>query len=249
MQYETPNFIYLLYQRYQKVPWIDFLYRWEDILFSLISAAFIALLFAFGLKKELRAPKGLTLFLEWSVDCLDKLLRQIMEERSQKYLPFLGTLFLYIFCMNIWGLIPLMKTPSSNLSVTMALAICVFCYVQYLNIKNKGPLGFVYSLAGSPKNFVGWLIVPVMLPLEILTQLARPVTLALRLAGNMLGDHLLIVVFALLGFVWLPSYEVPLTIPIQIPIIFLAILTGFMQALVFTVLAGIYILLSFSEEH
>lgn len=88
-----------------------------------------------------------------------------------------------------------------------------------------------------------------MLPLEILTQLARPVTLALRLAGNMLGDHLLIVVFALLGFVWLPSYEVPLTIPIQIPIIFLAILTGFMQALVFTVLAGIYILLSFSEEH
>jgi F-type H+-transporting ATPase subunit a len=247
--YETPNFLYLFYQRHLDKAWGMFLQRWENIFFSLLIASLLALVFYLGARKRALIPSGLQNVLELVVETIQKLINEILGPEGDKYLPFLGTLFIYILTMNWWGLIPLMKTPSSNLSITAAFAICVFCYVQYLNIKNMGFFGFLYHLAGSPKNAVGWCITPLILPLELLTQVARPVTLALRLCGNMLGEHILIAVFALMGLIWLATIAFPLAIPIQVPIVFLALLTGFMQALVFTVLSAVYILLSIPHEH
>jgi F-type H+-transporting ATPase subunit a len=140
--------------------------------------------------------------------------------------------------MNLLGLVPLMSSPTSNLNITVALAICVFVLVQYLNIRNMGLKGFLYHLAGSPTNAVGWLIVPLMFPIELLTQLSRPVTLALRLFGNILGEKILVAFFAMVGITLLYFF------PIQIPFMFLGILTSVMQAMVFTLLTAIYILLS-----
>lgn len=247
--FESPNFIYLLYQKHQDKAWGIFLHRWENIIFSVLIATVISIFFFVGSRKKASIPSGLQNVLELIVETLQKLIGEVLGPHGEKYLPFLGTLFIYILTMNWWGLIPFMKTPSSNLSITAAFAICVFLYVQYLNIANMGLLGFLYHLAGSPKNVVGWLIAPLILPLEILTQLARPVTLALRLCGNMLGEHILIAVFALMGIIWLTTFAFPIAIPVQIPIVFLALLTGFMQALVFTVLSTVYILLSIPEEH
>jgi F-type H+-transporting ATPase subunit a len=137
-----------------------------------------------------------------------------------------------------------MKSPSSSLNVTVAQALCVFIFVQYLNVKNYGFCGYLYHLAGSPKGVIEWIMVPLMFPIELITQLSRPLTLAFRLFGNMMGEDILISYFALLGVSILP-YFIP--IPLQVPFLFLALFTGFVQALVFTLLTTVYILLSIPD--
>lgn len=241
---ELPNFLQLLYKNHPNSPLAIFLHRWENIIFSLLVAFLIFLVFYIGLKKKAFIPSGMQNVLELGMETFQKLVLGILGPEGEKHLPFLGTLFIYILGMNWFGLVPLMKTPSSSLSITAGLALCVFAYVQYLNIKNMGLLGFLYHLAGSPKNAVMWMLVPLMIPLEILTQLSRPVTLSLRLSGNMLGEHILMGVFAMLGVIGIAFYTLPITLPLQIPFVFLSLLTGLMQALVFTMLSTVYIFLS-----
>ena len=246
---ELPNFIQILYNNFPNQNWVHLLHYWEDLIFSLLVGTCLTFLFYTGLHKKKLIPMGLQNVTELGLETLQNLIMGIFgSHEGKKHLPFLGSLFIYILSLNWFGLVPLMKSPSSNLNVTAALALCVFCYVQYLNIKNMGVVGFLYHLAGSPKGVAGWLLVPVIIPLELLSQISRPVTLALRLFGNILGEHILLGVFAVLGVVWIAIYAVTLTIPLQIPFVFLALLTGFMQALVFTMLSTVYILLSIPHE-
>lgn len=240
---ELPNIISLLNKIFDSSPVISFLHEWESIFFSLCASLLISLVFYFGNRNKSFIPSGLQNFLEWFVEHLRSFITEILGPDGDKYLPFLGSLFLFILSMNWFGLIPLLKAPTSNLNITVALAICVFVLVQYLNIKNYGVRGFLYHLAGSPKDALGWFLVPLMLPIELLTQFTRPLTLALRLFGNVLGEDILIGFFAMFGVVLLANY-VPIGLPLQIPFMFLALLTGLMQALVFTLLSTIYILLS-----
>jgi F-type H+-transporting ATPase subunit a len=247
---ELPNFISLLYNHLPDSAVVAFLHYWDSLVFSIGAATVISLVFFIGTRNRSLIPTSFQNFLEWVVENLQKFVLDILGPQGEKYVPFLGTLFIYILVMNWLVLVPLMKAPSSNFNITVALAICVFVLVQYLNIKNYGVLGFLYHMAGSPKGFIGWALVPLMLPIELLTQFTRPMTLALRLFGNVLGEDILIGAFALFGVTLLAAYT-PIGLPLQIPFMFLALLTGLMQALVFTLLSTIYILLSESgsEEH
>jgi F-type H+-transporting ATPase subunit a len=238
-----PNFVLLLKERYGHHSWFDLLVVWEDVLISIFIAALISLIFYFGSRKKELIPSGLQNFLELTVDGLRKLILGVLGPDGEKHFPFLATLFVYILTMNLFGLIPFMKSPSSNLNITVALAICVFVRVQYLNFSNMGIGGYLYHMAGSPKDFVGWLMVPLMFPIELLTQFSRPVTLALRLFGNVMGEHILIGVFAVFGMS-LVFFNLPFGIPLQTPFMLFGILTSLMQALVFTLLSTVYILLS-----
>lgn len=243
-----PNIITILNQQFHGAPWAHFLEEWENILFSGFVAIGISLLFYFGTKKRELVPSGLQNFLETIAETLlDKVLI-ILGPKKEQYLPFIGTLFVYIFCMNILGIIPLMKSPSSSLNITAALAICVFIYVQYLHIKNRGFLGFLYYLAGSPKDVVGWMVAPLMLPIELLTEITRPITLALRLFGNIFGEEIMIGVFALFGVAAIAHWNLPAGLPLQLPFVLLALFTSFIQALVFTLLSTIYISLAGEGE-
>jgi F-type H+-transporting ATPase subunit a len=241
---ELPNFIEILHKHFAGSSWASVLYRWENLVFSIIAGILITLLLHLGIRKHALIPHGVQNALEWALEVFEKLILGILGPEGRKHLPFLGTLFFYILMMNWLGLIPLMKSPSSNLNITAAMGISVFCYVQYLNIKNMGIFGFLYHLAGSPKGVAGWLLVPVIFPLELISQISRPVTLSLRLFGNILGEHILLGVFAVLGLVFVSYISFTVTLPLQIPFVFLALLTGFMQALVFTMLSTVYILLS-----
>ncbi len=247
---ELPNFVSLLYHKFHDTAWATFLHHWENIVFSLIIAFSIWLLFFLGTRKRALIPSGLQNFLEIVVDGLRSFIVGVLGPQGEKYVPFLGTLFLYILFMNLFGLIPFMKSPSSSLNITAALAICVFVTVQYLNIRNMGLFGFIYHMAGSPKGVVGWAMAPLMFPVELITQLSRPVTLSLRLFGNILGEDILIAAFALLGITLLSALKSPVGLPLQVPFMFLAMLTSLLQALVFTLLSTVYILLSapHSEE-
>jgi F-type H+-transporting ATPase subunit a len=245
---ELPNFISMLSHRFSHMPWAKFLHQWENIIFSILVAILISTVAYLGIRKKSLIPTGLQNGLELFVEQLDRLVLEVLGSQGRSYIPFLGTLFIYILTMNLFGMVPLMKAPTSSVNITAGLALCVFCFVQYLNIKNMGFFGFFYHLAGSPKNLVEWLLAPIMLSLELISQLARPVTLALRLFGNVLGEDILIGAFALLGVTLLSSIQTPVGLPLQIPFMFLGLLTSFMQALVFTLLSAVYILLSIPHK-
>ncbi|MBA2368748.1 MAG: F0F1 ATP synthase subunit A [Candidatus Protochlamydia sp.] len=250
---ELPNFITFLYQRFQYTEWANFLHHWENLIFSLIIASLISLVAYLGTRRNSMIPSGLQNGLEFAIEKFRDLILGVLGPQGEKYIPFLGTLFIYIMTMNIFGMIPLMKSPSSNINITIALALCVFCLVQYLHIKHMGFLGFIYHLAGSPKSAIEWGLTPLMFVLELIAQLARPVTLALRLFGNILGEDILIGAFSVLGILVISHFmNSPVGIPLQVPFMFLALLTSLMQALVFTLLSTVYILLSIpalDEKH
>jgi len=241
---EVPSFITFIYKAFHDAPWAKFLREWDTLFFSFLVATLLSLFFYFGTRKATLIPSGLQNFLEWVAENLRYFVLDILGPAGERYVPFLGTIFIYILCMNWMVLVPFMKSPTSNINITAALAICVFCLVQYLNIRNYGILGFLYHLAGSPKSVIQWVMVPLMLPIEMLTQLTRPLTLALRLFGNVVGEDILIGAFALFGISFFINYNYPIFLPLQIPFMFLALLTGLMQALVFSLLSTIYILLS-----
>lgn len=174
-----------------------------------------------------RIPSGLQNFIEYAVESIIKLLAGIMgEERAKKYLPLLGSLFIFILISNYSGLLPGaghtpgLKAPTSNWSVTVGLAIVVFMSVIYYGVKERGMDYF--------KHFVQ--PIPVMLPMNIIEQFTRPLSLSLRLFGNVYGEEMVVAgLFSL----------VPLILPL--PMMFLGLLFGFIQAFVFTLLASIYI--------
>jgi F-type H+-transporting ATPase subunit a len=164
--------------------------------------------------------------------------------------PYLGTLFLYILAMNLFGLIPFMDSPTSSLNVTVGLALCTFLYVQVTGIRELGALGYLDHMAGSPRSAISWFMVPIMLPVHLIGELAKPVSLSCRLFGNVFGEDMLLVAFTSLGVATLAFVHSPVGIPWQFPFLVLALLTSTIQALVFTVLSTIYLLLMLPhEEH
>jgi F-type H+-transporting ATPase subunit a len=165
-----------------------------------------------------------------------------------RYVPFLGTLFVYILAMNLFGLIPFMDSPTSNLNVTVALAIIVFLYAQYIGFRELGVMGWVDHMAGSPRSLTGWILVPIMLPIHLMGELAKPISLACRLFGNIFGEDMLLVAFASLGVTILAFANLPIGLPLHLPFLFLALLTSTLQALVFTVLSTIYFLLMLPHD-
>lgn len=224
------------------------LHQWEAVIFSIFLASLIALVFVWGARRRDDIPQTrLQSFLELIVESMQKFAREILGPSGDKYVPFLGTLFIYILLMNWMVLFPFMKPPSSSLSITAALAICVFVLVQYLSVRNFGFFGYLYHMAGSPKGALGWAMVPLMFPIELLTQLSRPITLAFRLFGNVIGEDILIGAFALFGIALFAGS--PIGFPLQMPVMMFAMLTGLMQALVFTLLSAIYILLSMPDPN
>lgn len=169
-----------------------------------------------------------------------------------RYVPFLGSLFVYILAMNLFGILPLMKAPTSNLNVTFALAITVFVYVQYTAISELGFLGWLDHLAGSPRSPIEWGLVPLAFPIHLIGELAKPVSLSCRLFGNIFGEDMLLVGFAGLGITLMTTLglgALPVGVPFHFVFLFLALLTSVVQALVFAMLSTIYFLLMLPHDH
>jgi F-type H+-transporting ATPase subunit a len=204
-----------------------------------------------GARRMEMIPGPLQNLVEMALEGLDNFVAGILGPEGRRFIPFLGTLFLYIYVQNIFGLIPLMFTPTSVLDTTLAMAICVFLYVQWVGFQMNGIMGYVRHLAGDPKDMIGWVLSPLMLPLHVVGELAKPVSLSLRLFGNMMGEETLLAVFIGLGISVMAALHVPVIgIPFHVPFIFLALITTLVQALVFFLLATIYFALVLPhEEH
>jgi len=238
---ELANWVTLLNERWHDVPFIHFLHKWENVVFSLTAGLFLIIISFFATRKKTLIPGPLQNALEYAVESLENLVTGMIGPRGRAYVPFIGTLFLYILTQNYMGLVPGMKAPTSSLNTTVALAVCVFFYVQGIGIKENGILGYFDHLMGSPRDVVGWIMVPLNLPLHILQEFIKPMSLSLRLFGNILGEDSLIATFAGLGILSLSFIHSPIGLPLQFPFFLLSILLGTIQALVFSLLSTIYI--------
>jgi len=231
-------------------PWAEFLEHYEVLVFSLIVALLLIVLARAATAKPEMIPHGLQNGVELVVDGLSGFISSILGPKyGPQYVPFLGTLFIYILAMNLFGLIPFMHSPTANLNVTVALALTVFVYVQFIGFTKLGPIGWFDHMLGSPRDVTGWLLAPLMLPIHILGELAKPISLSCRLFGNIFGEDMLLVAFASLGIAMLPWKAVPFGIPMHALFFPLALLGSALQAMVFTVLSSIYILLMLPHEH
>lgn len=178
-----------------------------------------------------KVPSGIQNFMEYVLEFLRELARnQLGEKEYRPWLPFIGTLFLFIFVSNWagalvpWKLIKLpageLAAPTNDINTTVALALLTSLAYFYAGISKKG-LGY----------FAGYLEpIPVLLPIKILEDFTKPLSLSFRLFGNILADELVVGVLVFL---------VPLFIPL--PIMALGLFTSAIQALVFATLAGAYI--------
>ena len=200
----------------------------------------------FGPESEVRKriPKGFSQnFWEWIVQILTTFTVEGLGlgPRGRPYVPFIGSLFLFILLNNLLGVIPLMKSSTSSLNITLSLAVIVFLTVQIHGIRALGPLGWIEHLAGIERgNTITYFMVPLMFPLHVLGEMIKPLSLSLRLFGNIFGEDILLAVLVGLGAVYF--------MPFQTPFYFLALLTSLIQTMVFTLLACSYIA-NFSHTH
>lgn len=180
-------------------------------------------------------PTGLQNFVEWAVGSLYNFFEGIMGSRACKqYFPLIGTLFIYILICNYSGLlpgsghIPGLAAPTGSINCTAAMALIVFVSIQVIGIKEHHGMGYFKHLL-QPFAF--------LLPLMILEELVKPISLTLRLYGNVFGEETVTASFFDL-------------IPIGLPVLMqaLSVLMGLVQALVFSLLAAIYIKEALPED-
>jgi F-type H+-transporting ATPase subunit a len=173
-------------------------------------------------------------FMELILEFLVKIGEDIMGHKALKYIPLLGSCFVFILFMNMLAFVPGMLPPTDKMDITVGLALVIFFATHVFGVKENGIAYF--------KHFLGpvWWMAPIMLPIEIISHLARPMSLSLRLFGNISGDHAVV-----MGFMAL--------VPFVVPSIFMGmgIFVSFMQAFIFTVLSMIYIAgaIAHEEEH
>ena len=197
----------------------------------------LVIFFVLVTRKLKRIPegKGQTL-LELFVGGIIDFFGGILGEHGKKYVPFVGSFFIFILSLNYLGLIPGFQSPTADLNTTLALGITAVLGVQIIAIKENGIGGYLKHLMGNPP----WLGV-LMFPLEVIAQLSRAGSLAVRLFGNIFGEESVIIQLTLLAGSIVLFGLIP--IPVQVPMMFFGLFGGFLQAFVFTVLTSIYIVL------
>jgi len=249
---EIPNLITLLNSVAGDNPIVRFLHAFETQFFAFVVIFFLAWVVRRAYVKYSLIPTPLQNAIEMCVGMMEGLVVGMLgEKEGRRYLPFVGTLFIYILAMNLAGLVPFLKSSTSAIQTTASLALCVFVYVQYNAVRRLGVRGYVHHLMGSPRDTIGWCMVPLFLPIHILEELIKPVSLSCRLFGNILGEDILLGVTLMLGIAITSFLHIPIGVPLHFPFIFLAMLTGTIQALVFSILSTVYIsmILPHGDEH
>jgi F-type H+-transporting ATPase subunit a len=155
-------------------------------------------------------------------------IREIAQMNPDRYLPFSGTLFLFISAANLLDIVPGYRTPTSSLSTTTALAICVFFAVPIYGIMQSGLVNYL-------KHYLEPTIL--MLPFHIIGEFSRTLAMAIRLFGNMMSETMLIAILLTIA---------PLFLPVLLQL--LGLLIGQVQAYIFAVLATVYIVSASSTE-
>jgi len=205
-------------------------------LFMMISALAIISVFFVGTKRKAIIPTKIQLLTELSYTLVSKMISDTAGSKAKPYFPFVFSLFMFVLFCNMLGMLPYSFTVTSHIIVTFALAAIIFIGVTIIGFVNHG----VRYLKLFIPSGVPLFLLPLIVVIEIISYLSRPVSLSVRLFANMMAGHTMLKVFG--GFVislgiiggWLPlSFTVALT--------GLEILIAFLQAYVFAILTCIYL--------
>ena len=205
-------------------------------LFMVISSLAILLLLFLGTKKKLLVPSKIQFVTEMSYTFIAKMINDTAGHNAKPFFPFIFTLFMFVLFCNMVGMLPYSFTVTSHIIVTFMFAAMVFVGVTIIGFIKHG---IKYLELFVPKG-VPIVLLPLIVVIEIISYLSRPVSLSVRLFANMMAGHTMLKVFG--GFVislgllggWLPlSFSVALT--------GLEILVAFLQAYVFAILTCIYL--------
>jgi F-type H+-transporting ATPase subunit a len=206
-------------------------------------------------------PRGLQNFFEVVLEQFVQLVDDLIGHEGRPFLPLIATLGIFILSGNLLGLVPGLVSPTGSLNTTAACAIVVFLTYHWIGVRKQGPLNYA-------KHFMGpvvWLA-PLMVPIEIISHLARPLSLSLRLFGNMTGGHILLgAMFFLMGLDGLLGWALSGSLPglvigapasllmfvfVLVFLVPLKILVSLIQAFVFVMLTCLYIAGALEEaEH
>jgi F-type H+-transporting ATPase subunit a len=226
----------------------------KPMLLALVCAGIVVTFFYFAFRKPQLVPRGVQNVGELGLLFVrDQILRPSLGKRGDGFLPFLTSLFFFVWVMNIMGIIPLADFPvASRFAFPVALAAMVWLTYIYLGMKNQGPIGYFKNMAIPPG--APWWILPILVPIELLSNIiVRPFTLSIRLFANMLAGHLLLLVFSL-GTWYLLSLGIGLLFAAT-SFILVVVLTGLevliqaLQAFIFATLTATYIAGALESEH
>lgn len=202
--------------------------------FTLVTTWFIMLIMVTGswlitrkLSSRNKIPRWQHI-LEIIVIGITRQIEQLGLKKAKRYLPFLGTLFLFLFVANLFTILPVYEPPTGSLSTTAALAVCVFIAVPLFNIREFGIIAYLKSYL-KPTFF--------MLPFHIINEFSRTVALAVRLFGNMMSGAVILAILLSIT---------PLVFPMVMSLF--GLLVGTVQAYIFCILAGVFIAAAAEES-
>ncbi|MDR0399487.1 MAG: F0F1 ATP synthase subunit A [Treponema sp.] len=209
----------------------------ETILVSWVVMAILILASLFLTRRLREVPRGAQIFLEWAVEFLNNFSREHFGRRAQVYGPYIGTVFLFLLLANIipvfspmavsvLGIEPpfVIRPPTRDINLTAALALVSILLVFFGGLRARGIRGWAKNLFHP---------VPMMLPFNLLEYVIRPVSLCLRLFGNILGGYIIMLLVEL-------AMPVPLAVPVVLSLYF-DFFDGLIQAVVFTFLTTLFI--------
>lgn len=174
--------------------------------------------------------------IELLLGVLSSLMKDIIGEDYKRHVPLVATLALFILTSNLLGLVPGFIPPTDNLNTTIGCGLVVFCYFNYQGLRVHG-LGHITHLANPLGAWWGWFLSPLLFPVELVGLMVRPLSLGIRLAGNMIGDHKVLMAFAAV---------MPFLLPL--PFYVLGLLVCIIQTVVFCLLTCVYISLHTQED-
>jgi F-type H+-transporting ATPase subunit a len=229
---------------------------WQPVFTGWISLGVLFILAAFGLTRLKAVPGGLQNAWEFAYEWVEEITLQVIGPEGPSLMWYFFSAFMFILFANLLGLIPYMASPTAKTDTTLALALCTFAVTHILGMKRKGVLGywshFFHILDYSKESGVGKVITAllqfILLPLiEIIGELARPLSLTMRLFGNIYAKEMLLAILAYLVFNYYSQgtaggYAL-MTMPLLLrpAILILGVLVSIIQAVVFTALSMIYI--------
>lgn len=218
-------------------------------LWMVIAVAAIIVFFGLTTKRQL-VPGRMQSIGELSYEFIADMVRSTIGPEAMKFFPFIFTLFMFVLFANVLGMNPYAFTTTSHLAVTAAMAIFTVGLVLVFGIAKNGLKFFkIFAPAGLP--FIMYFLI---IPIEIISFISRPVSLSVRLFANMMAGHVMLKVFAIfiawlvgLGGIWAVGSILPMIATVAI--IALEFLVAFLQAFVFAILACVYLVDVYHVDH
>ncbi len=226
--------------------WIPQPVRQPDLLLNtLLVFVIVLVLVTIAVRTFKRIPEGSvqTLF-EMAVEGLTGFFLNIVGERGRKYIPFFASFFIYIWFMNMLGVIPGMQSPTADLNTTLGFALISIVSAHLIGLREIGLKAYLWHFWGEPK----WMGV-LMCPLHIVGEFAKVISLSIRLFGNVFGEEMIVLVLLGLSPVFLiGALEVPF-VPMQVPMLMFGVFSGTVQAMIFSVLSAVYVAQFLDHDH